>query len=780
MKKRGVIVVLLMAFFAITSFGQNSKQMIKAGQRFMDGMKYEAAIEQFTRVIDLDPNNPDGYLARAEALEKIRSYDEAYKDLEKALVLAPNNVSVLYQAGRICNLLGKYEEALSHLNRVTAIEKRNKEVYPEKVETLLNLGRYDQALRASDTAILLSKDVKNTYDRGRVYVKLNNDLLAKREFESAIRKDKNYDPPRLELVDILIRENKLGEALGQCNAMIARNDRNAAAYTARSKVYVASMDFPNAINDISKNIVMEPEEPEHYFTRGQFYQKFNQHSNAINDFSKYISLKADNVDVYFARAESYEEIMNFERAASDYNKITDLAEFNERARRRLAEANDRLFEINRETVPPEITIVSPAPVENVLEVRSDNSSILISGRIVDKSAISTLKINEESVPVTEKNGAYEFVASVNVSGKNSITIAATDVYDNLKALDFDLRRTEVDPPQISLLAPTPSDDGGTIFLDNNDQMQRIEGKIADASRIRSIDIEGVTASYAKNELNPSFNATVDVLNKNKITVIAEDIYGNRTESVFNLNREGAMIAESNPMGRTWVVFIENSAYTMFASLEGPAKDITLMQRALDNYQIHNVIHKKNMTKTEMERFFNIDLRDMVRANNVNSLLIWYAGHGKYINDVGYWIPVDARRDEEFTYYNINGLRAAMEPYINVVTHLLVISDACESGPGFYTAMRSELKQRSCDDWQATQLKSSQVFSSAGEQLALDNSQFTQTFYNMLMNNPNACLPIEEIVKTVNDAHVTANIPRPKFGKITGLRDEDGTFFFIAK
>ncbi len=780
MKKRVTIVILLLAGIATAGFGQNPKQMIKAGQRFMEGMKYEAALEQFTKAIDIDPNSPDGYLARAEALEKMAKYDDAYEDIEKALVLDPNSVSVLYQAGRICNLLGRYDEALAHLNRVTAIEKRNKDVYPEKVETLLNLGYYDQALRASDTALLLRNDVRNMHDRGRVYVKLNNDLLAKREFENAIRKDRNYEPSRLELVDILIRENKLGEALGQCNAMIGINDRNTAAYAARSRVYVASMDFPNAINDISKNILIEPNEPEHYFTRGQYYQKFNQHSNAINDFSKYISLRDDNPNVYFARAASYEEIMSFDRAAQDYMKITELSEFDERARRRLAEAEDRLFEINRESVPPEVNIVTPEPKENILEVRKDSKTVLISGRITDKSPISFLKVNDETFPVTLRDGGYEFVASVNVQNINAVKIAAADVYENIKTLNFDLRWTEVDPPKISLLAPTPSDDGGTIFLDNNDQMQRIEGRITDASRIQSIEIEGVLASYSKNELNPSFNATVDVLNKNKITVIAEDIYGNRTESLFSLNREGAMIAESNPMGRTWVVFIENSAYTMFASLEGPAKDITLMQRALDNYQIHNVIHKKNMTKTEMERFFNIDLRDMVRANNVNSLLIWYAGHGKYINDVGYWIPVDARRDEEFTYYNINGLRAAMEPYINVVTHLLVISDACESGPGFYTAMRSELKQRSCDDWQSTQLKSSQVFSSAGDQLALDNSQFTQTFYNMLMNNPNACLPIEEIVKTVNDAHVTANIPRPKFGKITGLRDEDGTFFFIAK
>jgi hypothetical protein len=115
----------------------------------------------------------------------------------------------------------------------------------------------------------------------------------------------------------------------------------------------------------------------------------------------------------------------------------------------------------------------------------------------------------------------------------------------------------------------------------------------------------------------------------------------------------------------------------------------------------------------MERFFSIELRDLVRSNRVNSILIWYAGHGKYIHETGYWIPVDAKRDDEFTYFNINALKASLQSYSNYVTHTLVITDACESGPSFYQAMRSTPKERNCNDWQATKFKSSQVFASAG-------------------------------------------------------------------
>jgi hypothetical protein len=189
---------------------------------------------------------------------------------------------------------------------------------------------------------------------------------------------------------------------------------------------------------------------------------------------------------------------------------------------------------------------------------------------------------------------------------------------------------------------------------------------------------------------------------------------------------------------------------------------------------------QNMTKDEMQRFFSIELRDMIRSNKINSLLIWYAGHGKFINNTGYWIPVDATWNDEFSYYNIGQLKASMESYPDFLVHNLVVTDACESGPSFYRAMRSEIEERSCDDWTSTRLKSSQVFSSAGNESADDNSQFARTFSNVLASNPGNCLSIEAIVQKVSASMVNNNQQRPQFGKIAGLEDEDGSFFFVPK
>ena len=141
------------------------------------------------------------------------------------------------------------------------------------------------------------------------------------------------------------------------------------------------------------------------------------------------------------------------------------------------------------------------------------------------------------------------------------------------------------------------------------------------------------------------------------------------------------------MGTTWVVSIENSNYSTFPSITGPGEDVKVMREALSAYQIDKVVHQKNLGRQQLETYFNSTLPGMVKENGVTSLLVWYAGHGKYINSKAYWIPTDAVRDNETTYFDITALKKALQSMPGI-DHSLVVSDACESGPSFYQAMRS--------------------------------------------------------------------------------------------
>ncbi|MFN2335869.1 MAG: tetratricopeptide repeat protein [Bacteroidales bacterium] len=792
--KRGFSVLVMVFIVAVlTVSGQSSRKYIKAGEEFIRNDMFEDAIEQFSRAIDEAPASPEGYLKRARAYELTGNYLLAYDDYKRANNFVSNDTGILYNLGRMCNRLGAsettapgerskfYSEAVSYLQQAIRTEYRNGKLYTEKVVSLMGMELWDKALGASDTALQMRDDAVNYYYQGIIYQKLHDDNTARRQLEKAVTKDKSLSAARLELARVLIRQGDVNSALGQCKMVMQQDEKNVDAFLTRALVHEARLDYPSAINDISTAILLEPAGMEHYILRGKYYQKFNQHLAAIVDFTKALGIDQYQHEAYLLRAHSYEEVNDFEKAAADYARVIAMNEDSSNAKRMMREANDRLFAINRESNSPEIFIESPAVIGgSEIEVGLDMKSVMITGKISDKSLLAEFSIN--NVPVKlEGRGTIPFVAEVEIASDGIMRIVARDVYDNESVMTYRVRRTEVDPPEIQILAPYLTGDN-VLIIDSLASNIDIEGKVLDQNLISAVRIQNISAQFSHDNLNPAFIAKgIDVRNNDRVTIIAEDKYGNTTTKDYILSRRGTTITESNPMGNTLVVFIENSDYQNFAALQGPPKDANLITTVLeDNYQVLPVRRLRNQSKQEMEKFFSIELRDEVRARQIKSLVIWFAGHGKFINDVGYWIPIDARRDEEFTYYSLNALKASMETYMNYLTHVLVITDACESGPSFYQAMRSDIKARNCVDWKATQFKSSQIFSSAGYELAVDDSQFTRTFANTLRGNPNTCIAIEEIVTQVTKAVTQNNQQKPRFGKITGLKDEDGTFFFIKK
>ena len=780
MKNPAFLILAALVLTSLNTQAQNPKRFFKAGEDFMLAGNYQDAVEQLTRAIDLQPDYDKAYLARAEAYEKLDSIRDAAEDYDRAATFLNKEEEVFYHAGRLYYKLAEYDKAIERLDKSISLKRNYVEPYQVKANVLMAQERYEEALEVAHNALTLKETTYNFFLRGTVNEKMGNLEAAEEDFVNAVTEDYRHVPSLLALADVRLRLGKTDFALQHANRAIQLEDENIQAYVIRSKIYVRKLDYPSAIDDVSKAILLNPDDTDKFYLRGCFYQDFTQHANAVNDFTKVLMLQPDNADALYKRAWSFEQVGNYRDAIKDYEKLVSLSEFDGQAQKLLKEANVRLFELYREGNKPELLILDPKPRdEQMLQYPKESKVVSLKGRIIDESDIKSLKIEGIAYPLVQTEEGWEFLAALDIEDRGDIYIQIKDVYDNETTLRYTINLTEVNAPYVTVIAPYASDNG-EIFLDSNDPDIYVEGKINDESLIQTIMINGVLASYYPDELNPRFSANLNILNQNRIIVIAEDIYGNRIEQEFQLNRDAALMSEDNPMGKTWAVFIENSSYESLASLAGPSRDVTLMRAALAKYQIHNVIHKKNMTKSDMERFFSIELRDLVRSNRVNSIMIWYAGHGKFINETGYWIPVNAKRDDEFTYFNINALKASLQSYSNYVTHTLVITDACESGPTFYQAMRSAPVERSCDDWQATKFKSSQVFSSAGYELAADNSQFTRTFANSLANNPNACLPIENIVNKVTGAVEQSNQQKPQFGKIDGLEDEDGTFFFIAK
>jgi hypothetical protein len=321
--------------------------------------------------------------------------------------------------------------------------------------------------------------------------------------------------------------------------------------------------------------------------------------------------------------------------------------------------------------------------------------VKVAGHIRDKSLLKSIQVQGKNADFDPEEKSPEFRANVPLAANaKEITVMAEDVYGNRSTTTLKVQRTEADPPVLVVTSPAMSADRVALLPAGKEQVF-VEGRASDPSGIRSVMVDGMFASFIPDTTSTDFSIKLDLNGKDHFTVRAEDRYGNVAETAYMVQHAAPVQAAVAPkpaaekpasaMGTAWIVYIENSNYRNMPALPnlGPDK----MHKAFAKYQAQRTIVKKDLSKTQLERFFNIELRDMVRNGDVNTLLVWYEGAGRSQGGKAYWIPVDGKSDDIYTFYNYGPLKGLMENYSESIRTTLVVSDAAGNDPSFYELTR---------------------------------------------------------------------------------------------
>jgi hypothetical protein len=144
----------------------------------------------------------------------------------------------------------------------------------------------------------------------------------------------------------------------------------------------------------------------------------------------------------------------------------------------------------------------------------------------------------------------------------------------------------------------------------------------------------------------------------------------------------------------YALVIGNSKYgAPIRSLETPGADATAVAKLLhDTYGFQTKVLLDVTRSQIMDEFVNY--RKILSENS--KLLIYYAGHGFLDTavDEAYWLPVDARRDNNNNWISADDITRAVRGI--AAKHILVISDSCYSGAilGDETTGRRGLREMS--------------------------------------------------------------------------------------
>jgi len=78
--------------------------------------KAQDALEQYQRLADLEPNNPDNHLRLAQVYRHLRNLEKAEEHLLRAKQQAPGNLEVIYHEALLYEAQGRFEEAIRVLS----------------------------------------------------------------------------------------------------------------------------------------------------------------------------------------------------------------------------------------------------------------------------------------------------------------------------------------------------------------------------------------------------------------------------------------------------------------------------------------------------------------------------------------------------------------------------------------------------------------------------------------------------------------------------------------
>lgn len=171
------------------------------------------------------------------------------------------------------------------------------------------------------------------------------------------------------------------------------------------------------------------------------------------------------------------------------------------------------------------------------------------------------------------------------------------------------------------------------------------------------------------------------------------------------------------------------------------------------------------------------LRDMKRRlKPEDSLIVYYSGHGHYDDEIdeGFWIPVDARRDDESSYIS----NANIVKRINSLQtqHTLLIVDSCFSGSLVVRKRNAVPDER---------FKSRRIIASGRHETVSDgregeNSPFAAGILTYLRQNTTPKLDTTSLIKYVKDYVYGKAKQHPVDGRIQNSADEGGEFVFHLK
>jgi tetratricopeptide (TPR) repeat protein/tRNA A-37 threonylcarbamoyl transferase component Bud32 len=165
------------------------------GAIYADSGKYDLAIEQFQRALQLNPRDPDAHQKIAKTFEAQGRTADAEASFQKAVALRPDYWDGHNSLGAFYSRHQQYREAAAEFRKVIELTPDNAPAYSNLGAMLNRLGDRAGALAAYEKSIAIAPSYAVYGNLARAYYGAGNYAQAAEAYEKALKfNDRDYRP----------------------------------------------------------------------------------------------------------------------------------------------------------------------------------------------------------------------------------------------------------------------------------------------------------------------------------------------------------------------------------------------------------------------------------------------------------------------------------------------------------------------------------------------------------------------------------------------------------
>ncbi len=268
----------------IDNFSNQAHYYLSMGHQNMNKKNYTLAIENFEKVIQMDPSNIEAIIYKAHSEYNSGKYQQAIITYNKAITKMPDNIDVLISRGKAQYKLKDYSGAIESYSLALKLDDKNSFAYNTRGNCKAKMGDILGAIKDFDKAIELGPLLEDPfYDRGLCNKILKNYQSALDDFQKAIDINPN-NVNAIEKKGICYYEMKqYKNAIELFNKALILKPEAKEIYTDRAFCKIALKDLNGALNDYDEVLKIYPNSALNLYNRGILKISLNQKESGCID-----------------------------------------------------------------------------------------------------------------------------------------------------------------------------------------------------------------------------------------------------------------------------------------------------------------------------------------------------------------------------------------------------------------------------------------------------------------------------------------------------------------